>query len=169
MAERKSAAFDPIEEARRQWNEHGWSEAADGMAAVTSIVRVDQIFNARIDKLLRVMDLTFARYELLVLLDFSRKGALPLGKIGDRLQVHPASVTHAVKRLESDGLVTRDPHPDDGRTTLATLTPAGRVLSRRATKILNAEMFADIGLNKAELSQLFALLHKVRRNFGDFD
>ena len=56
---------DPIEEARRQWVAHGWSEAADGMAAVTSIVRAQQIVLQRIDTVLRPLDLTFARYEIL--------------------------------------------------------------------------------------------------------
>lgn len=161
-------SFDPIEEARRQWNEHGWEDAADGMAVVTSIVRADQILQARIDAVLRDLGLTFARYELLVLLDFSRRGALPLGKIGARLQVHPASVTNAVNRLESDGLVTREPHPDDGRTTLATLTPDGRRLSRKATRLLNTSVFADLGLDAAEQDRLFELLHKIRRTAGDF-
>jgi DNA-binding MarR family transcriptional regulator len=168
MVERKSMSFDPIEEARRQWNEHGWESAADGMAVVTSIVRADQILQARIDAVLRDMDLTFARYELLVLLDFSRRSALPLGKIGTRLQVHPASVTNAVNRLESDGLVIRRPHPEDGRTTLATLTPDGRQLARKATRLLNEAVFADLGLDDAEQDQLFALLHKIRHSAGDF-
>ena len=66
--------------------------------------------------------LTFARYEVLMLLSFSRQGALPLGKIGERLQVNAASVTNAVDRLEADGLVTRRSNPDDGRGRLARLT-----------------------------------------------
>ncbi len=168
MVERKSMSFDPIEEARRQWNEHGWEEAADGMAVVTSIVRADQILLARIDRVLRPLELTFARYELMVLLDFSRRGALPLGKIGARLQVHPASVTNAVNRLESDGLVTREPHPDDGRTTLATLTSEGRRLARRATRLLNDQVFGDLGLDADEQAQLFTLLRKIRVTAGDF-
>jgi DNA-binding MarR family transcriptional regulator len=168
MVERKSMAFDPIDEARRQWNEHGWGDAAEGMAVVTSIVRADQILLARIDRVLRPLELTFARYELLVLLDFSRQGALPLGKIGARLQVHPASVTNAVNRLEADGLVTREPHPEDGRTTLATLTTQGRRMARKATGLLNTQVFADLGLDDAEQTQLFTLLRKIRVTAGDF-
>lgn len=169
MADHSSLGFDPIAEARRQWAAHGWDDAADGMAVVTSIVRANQILQARIDAVLRSMELTFARYELLVLLDFSRTGALPLGKIGDRLQVHPASITNAVNRLEADGLVTREPHPDDGRTTLANLTGEGRALARRATKALNREVFGDLGLTERQLSDLFGLLLRIRRAAGDFD
>ena len=84
---------DPIEEARRQWVAHGWASAADGMAAVTSIVRAQQIVLQRIDTVLRPLDLTFARYEILTLLSFTKHGSLPMTRMGALLQVHPTSVT----------------------------------------------------------------------------
>jgi DNA-binding MarR family transcriptional regulator len=168
MAPGGALPFDPIREARRQWDAHGWSDAADGMAAVTSIMRVEQILLARVDEVLSSLGLTFARYEVLVLLDFSRQGALPLGKVGARLQVHPTSVTNAVDRLQAQGFVRRVPHPSDGRATLAELTDEGREVARRATKALNAEVFQDVGLDADELGSLFALLEKVRRAAGDF-
>jgi len=168
MPEPGALPFDPIDEARRQWVDHGWHDAADGMAAITSIIRVEQLLMARIDEVLRPMGLTFARYELLVLLEFSRRGALPLGKIGARLQVHPASVTNAVNRLEADGLVERVPHPDDGRTTLATITPAGRRTARRATQALNEAVFSDLGWSRSDLDTLFRVLRRFRKAAGDF-
>ena len=61
-----------------------------------------------------------------MLLTFTRTGQMPLGKIGQRLQVHPASVTNVIDRLEVDGLVRRRPHPTDQRTTLAAITAKGR-------------------------------------------
>jgi DNA-binding MarR family transcriptional regulator len=109
--------FDPIEEARRQWAEHGWDDAADGMAAVTSVMRAEQVFLARVDEALRPFKLTFARYEALMLLSFSRQGSLPLSKVGQRLQVHPTSVTNTIDRLEAQGFVRRVPHATDRRTT----------------------------------------------------
>ena len=145
-------SFDPIEEARRQWNDHGWTDAADGMAVVTSIVRADQILQGRIDAVLRDLELTFARYELLVLLDFSRRGALPLGKIGARLQVHPASVTNAVNRLEADELVLRQPHPDDGRTTLATRPTPTRASFTLPTAVLSTVRAAEDRRNGSRAS-----------------
>lgn len=160
--------FDPIAEARRQWVEHGWADAADGMAAITSIIRVEQIVLGRAEALLRPLGLTFARYELLVLLDFSSRGEMPLGKLGARLQVHPASVTNAVNRLESDGLVERVPHPDDGRTTLARITPEGRRIAAEATKVLNEQVFSDLGWSDSELRTLFRVLRKFREAAGDF-
>jgi DNA-binding MarR family transcriptional regulator len=160
--------FDPIAEARRQWADHGWEDEATPMAVVTSIMRVQQILLARADGVLRPLDLTFARYELLMLLSFSRQGALPLGKIGERLQVRAASVTSAVDRLERDGLVARAPNPADGRGTLARLTPAGHQRAAEATAVLNEEVFADLGVEPEALASLFDLLTIVRREAGDF-
>jgi DNA-binding MarR family transcriptional regulator len=160
--------FDPVAEARRQWEAHGWPDAAAGMAAVTSVMRAQQLFVSRIDGLLADEDLTFARYEVLVLLSFSRAGSLPLGKVGARLQVHPASVTNAVDRLEAQGLVRREPHPTDGRTTLAAVTELGRQVAERATTRLNDQVFTALGLTGGEATKLVGLLEKVRRAAGDF-
>ncbi len=161
--------FDPILEARRQWKAHGWAKAADGMAAVTSVFRAQQIYLARIDAVLRPLDLTFARYEVLMLLMFSRAGALPLSKVGARLQVHPTSVTNAVNRLAADGLIVRLPHPTDGRTTLAAITRSGRRLAEKATEVLNTTVFQDPGIEPAAIADLVAVLQDLRRRTGDFD
>ena len=160
--------FDPIAEATRQWQAHGWDDAAAGMAAVTSVVRVQQIMMARVEEVLRPHELTFARYELLTLLFFSRTGALPLSRIGARLQVHPASITNAVDRCEAKGLVRRIPHPSDRRTTLAELTPAGRDLVVKATESMNREVFADLGLTGEDVDSVVTVLTRFRAAHGDF-
>ncbi len=164
----KRLPFDPIEEARRQWRAHGGEEAAEGMAAVTSVMRAQQIFLSRVHDVLRPFDLTFARYEALVLLAFSRRGSLPLSKVGERLQVHPTSVTNTVDRLEAQGLVKRSPHPTDRRTTLAEITADGRGVAERATRALNAGPFVSTGLTEEELQLLFGLLRTLRQAAGDF-
>lgn len=168
MAEARRLAFDPIAEAERQWVLHGWPDEAPGMAVVTSIMRLQQIFLARADAVLRPLGLTFARYEVLMLLSFSQKGVLPLGKIGERLQVNAASVTNAVDRLEADGLVARRSNPDDGRGTLARLTPVGRRRAVQATDAMNEQVFVDLGVPAPTVRRLFDLLADLRRNAGDF-
>lgn len=160
--------FDPVEEAARHWRDQGWGDAAPGMALVTAVMRVQQIFLTAADDVLRPLGLTFARYEVLMLLLFSRRGALPLGKIGERLQVHPASVTNATARLERDGLVRRRPNPADGRGTLAEITAEGRRVARRATSALNRSVFSDIGLADDELACATAALRRLRGRAGDF-
>lgn len=159
---------DPIDLAHASWKGQGWGEAADGMAVVTSIMRVQQVLLARVETILRPLGLTFARYEVLMLLRFSRKGYLPVGKIGERLQVHPASVTNAVQRLEQDGFVSRTANPVDGRSVLAEITTSGKRLTEKATSQLNAQVFSIVPIPPAEQREVYSVLKGMRRAFGDF-
>lgn len=159
---------DPIARARDNWERAGWGDVADGMVAVTSVMRAHQILLARVEATLRPYDLSFSRFELLRLLAFSRSGSLPITKASDRLQVHVTSVTHAIRRLEAAGLVERLPHPTDGRTTLVSITELGRSTVAAATDSLNSEVFADIGMSAQESRGLSAAIDTLRRNAGDF-
>jgi DNA-binding MarR family transcriptional regulator len=158
---------DPIREARRQWVAHGWADAADGMALVTSVARVQQLLMERIDGVLRPLDLTFARYEILMLLSFSSAGRMPMTRMGSLLQVHPTSVTSAVDRLERQGFVRRTRNDEDRRQVLASITDAGREVAQRATEGLNAGVFRRPGIDGDQLDQLFELLTTLRAYGGD--
>jgi DNA-binding MarR family transcriptional regulator len=160
--------FDPIAEAQRQWDEHWGPDATAPMGAVTSIMRAHQLLMARLSELLAPWELTFARYEALMLLYYSRRGALPLGKMGDRLQVHRASITNVVDRLTEQGLVERVQQAQDRRSVLASITPAGREVARAATERLNAERFGMAPLSDARCVELTAVLTPMRRDAGDF-
>jgi DNA-binding MarR family transcriptional regulator len=160
--------FDPIAEARRQWDQHWGPDAGPFMVAVTSIMRAHQVLLSRLNELLAPWDLTFPQYEALLLLFYSRRGSLPLGKMGTRLQVHRASVTNVVDRLVDKGLVERLAHEQDRRSVLAKITQDGRRVARAATKQLNAEHFGTDPLNAAASEELFALLRPLRVAAGDF-
>jgi DNA-binding MarR family transcriptional regulator len=160
--------LDPIAEARRHWEARWEAEPSRAMAAVTSIMRAQQVLMARLNDLLVPYGLTFPRYEALMLLSFTRTGALPLGKIGERLQVHRTSVTNTIDKLEADGLVRRVPHAEDRRATLAEITPSGRQKAREATDVLNAEAFGIAALAPRDLDCLTAILRDLRIDAGDF-
>ena len=161
--------FDPIAEARRQWSRRWGENACASMAAVTSIMRAQQILMTRLNELLRPLDLTFPRYEALMLLFLGRTGALPLGKMGARLQVHRTSVTNIVDQLERSGYVRRVPHDADRRTVLASITPAGRAVAERATEALNAARFGTEPLDDEDLDRLAETLLELRVRAGDFE
>jgi DNA-binding MarR family transcriptional regulator len=158
--------FDPIERAAAIWQRR-FGEAR-AMAAVTSVMRAHQILLGELDALLRPFGLTFARYEALVLLSFSRAGALPMRLIGERLMVHPTSVTNTIDRLEGADLVVRKPNPQDRRGTLAEITPAGRTVVAEATQVLMAAGFGLRGYDDDQLEDLFGLLRNLRVDAGDF-
>jgi DNA-binding MarR family transcriptional regulator len=159
---------DPIAEARRQWRAR-WPQAPlAAMEAVTSVMRAQQVLLAQLNERLRPLGLTFPRYEALMLLLFSRDGALPLGKVGERLQVHRTSVTNIIDKLEADGLVRRVPHREDRRTTLAAITDEGRRVALAATDAMHAAEFGLSALDEHDQEELTRLLRGLRVAAGDF-
>jgi DNA-binding MarR family transcriptional regulator len=166
MSRSLDLGFDPIRRAAQIWAER--FGPSDAMAAATSIMRVQQLLLAQFDAICRPHGLTFARYEALVLLTFSRTGALPMARIGERLMVHPTSVTNTVQRLESAGFVTREPNPRDGRGTLARVTDRGREVVEKVTTELMAADFGLGALAEPERDVLVELLRSIRLSAGDF-
>ena len=162
-----SLPFDPIARADETWTRR-WGRAPS-MAAITSIMRAQQILLGQVDAVVKPYGLTFARYEALVLLTFSKAGELPMSKIGERLMVHPTSVTNTVDRLVTSGLVAKRPNPNDGRGTLASITDKGREVCEAATRDL---VVMDFGLgtyDAEECGEIFALLRPLRIAAGDFE
>jgi DNA-binding MarR family transcriptional regulator len=158
--------FDPITRADDLWARRWGSVPA--MTAITSIMRAHQILLSRVDAVVKPYGLTFARYEALVLLTFSRTGELSLSKIGERLMVHPTSVTNTVDRLERAGLVSRRPNPMDGRGVLAAITDQGRRVVENATRDLMAMEFGLETYGPEACREIFEVLRPLRVAAGDF-
>ncbi len=131
------------------------------MFTAVSVIHAQQLITTAIDRALKPLELTFARYEVLMLLSFSKRGALPMTKIGERLLVHPTGITKLVDKLEARDLVRREPNPADRRGVLVRVTPAGRRLGRRASKVL-ADVRFGVDLPDRDLQQLSELLGKLR-------
>lgn len=159
-------SFDPIARAAELWG--GRIGDPTAMAAVTNVMRVQQILQREVDAALARHGITFARYEALVLLSFARTGRLAMSVMGRRLQLHPTSVTNIVDRLEGDDLVRRVPDTGDRRTTLVELTSAGHDVLAAATTTVIGIRFGLAGLSPAQARTLTDLLTKVRRAAGDF-
>jgi DNA-binding MarR family transcriptional regulator len=160
--------FDPIDEAHRQWRKHWGTGPGASMVAVTSIMRVEQILTARLNALLEPWDLTFPRYETLMILYYSRNGSLPLGKMGSRLQVHPTSITNTIDGLQRLGLVERVRPEDDRRKVLAAITDRGREVAAAATEAINHARFGTAPLKRDELQTLFDILRRLRADEDGF-
>jgi len=162
-----SLPFDPIARADELWTRH-WG-GVPSMSAITSIMRAQQILLGQVDAVVKPYGLTFARYEALVLLTFAKGGELPMSKIGERLMVHPTSVTNTVDRLVGSGLVAKRPNPNDGRGTLASITDKGREIVESATRDLMAMDFGLSVYDEEECGEIFALLRPLRIAAGDFE
>lgn len=165
----RALTFDPIRRAAVLW-ERTWGRASapQSMATATSVMRVQQLLLAEFDGHLADLDLTFPRFEALVLLTFSREGRLPMTRVGERLMVHPTSATSVIQRLEGQGFVERIPNPADGRGTLAVITPTGRAVAEQGMQRLVDAGFGVSALTGPERVELFRLLEKIRHANGDF-
>lgn len=158
--------FDPIERAGELWAEH--IGEASAMRFATSVMRVQQVLLSQFDAALKPHDITFSRYEVLRLLSFSTSGKLPLSKIGERLMVHPTSVTSLVDRLAKQGFVHREHDVDDRRRVLASLTPVGENVLAGATKALTELNFGLDALTVEQQDEGYELLKIIRKANEDW-
>ncbi|MFD1858834.1 MarR family transcriptional regulator [Aeromicrobium camelliae] len=152
--------FDPIERAGELWEKRIGDATA--MRLVTSLMRAQQLVLTRLEAALRPLGITFARYEVLRLLSFSRTGSLPLSRIGERLMVHPTSVTNAIDRLVAQGLVSREVDEADRRRVLASLTPEGEKVLEVATDTLVDLGFGVDALTADQQREAYELLRVLR-------
>jgi DNA-binding MarR family transcriptional regulator len=129
-------------------------------------MRAQQIVSTAVDRALRPFGLTFARYEVLMLLCFTREGALPITRVGERLMVHPTGITKLVDKLEEHGLVEREANPNDRRGTLAGITQAGRDLAAEASKAVT-EVRLGADLDDEDLEALVAIVRRWRIRTGE--
>jgi DNA-binding MarR family transcriptional regulator len=88
--------------------------------------------------------------------------------MGERLMIHPTSVTNIVDRLEEQGLVARTPHPTDRRTTLCEITAAGRAAVDAATVAVTDVEFGFGGLSATDIERLTAIVGRFRVAHEDF-
>jgi DNA-binding MarR family transcriptional regulator len=88
-------------------------------------------------------------------------GALTQRELGKRLRLEKSTVSRLVDELATRGLVKRTSHPDDGRSVLVSLTPAGR---RRAARLVGArqELFTRL-LADLSPAERRSVVRSVRR------
>ncbi|RLY92323.1 MarR family transcriptional regulator [Kocuria tytonicola] len=168
MPQHEPLPRDPIAEARRNWEREGWTQAAGPMAAVTSIMRAQQLLLGQADRILKPFRLTFSRYEVLALLSFAREHKMLMKKASALLQVHPTSITNAVDRLEDAGLVRREPVSTDRRAVNVALTLEGLEIVEQASRALNEQLFLTTGFEEQEVETIVAALSGFRARSGDF-
>ncbi len=135
-------------------------KAAEETLEVAGRLRVSATRLAR--RLRQESDVGLTPSQLSALTTIERHGPLTLGALADREQVAPASVTKAVARLESDGLVTRRLDDRDRRVAWVALTPAGRTrlanIRRRKTAWLAARLATLDATDRRRIADALAAL-----------
>src|SRR5436190_9189819 len=110
-----------------------------------------------------VVELEMCGSDFAVLEALLHKGPLPINEIGKKVLLTSGSITVAVDRLETKGLVERRAHGTDRRARIVHLTNSGRRLITRiyADHAADMERLASASLTKAERKTLIGLLKKI--------
>lgn len=92
--------------------------------------------------------------------------ALPLGQLAERLACVKSNVTQLVDRLEADGLVAREPDPNDRRSCLAVITDAGRRAYDAGSRVQSqaeGQLFGPLSVDdRAKLADILGRLERTR-------
>ena len=97
-----------------------------------------------------------------ILISLLMLGPVTQRDLTEQLGIQPGSASEVIGKLESAGLIAREPSPSDRRTSVISLTPPGRTRAQEAVEQRcrrHEEMF--IILSEEEKLSLLALLEKL--------
>ena len=108
--------------------------------------------------------LPLSHYEVLIYLDAAPNDQLRMSELASSVLLSQSGLTRLVDRLERDGLVVREPCPDDRRGLLASITPAGRerLAEARPTHLAGIRARFLSHLDQSELDALASAWEHVR-------
>lgn len=131
--------------------------------AVDMMIRTDHMHKALIDS--RVREIGIHRTQHRILMHLARDGMLPSQKeLAERLDITPAAVTGALKKIERDGYVERTLGHDNRYNELK-ITDKGRELVKRTRELFSeADTSMFEGFTDEELTTYIACLAKLQEN-----
>jgi DNA-binding MarR family transcriptional regulator len=125
----------------------------------------------RLSRGLQESGLSGADYEVLAVLSGHDGGRMPARELCNALGWEKSRLSHQVRGMQKDGLISREPNPADARSTMVCLLPAGRATIEKAAPGHVADVrrnFIDL-LTPAELDMLAALNERILRHLAEDD
>src|ERR1700740_3563511 len=111
-------------------------------------------------------DTTLPRFDVLATLERHPDG-VAMGELSRSLLVSNGNVTSLVRQLESAGLISSRPAPDDRRSSIVTLTEQGRVHFAELAEAHHAWIHGMLGgMERADLEALYKLLAKLKSSIA---
>ena len=131
--------------------------------AIDMMIRTDHMHRALIDS--RVRDIGIHRTQHRILMHLARHGKLPSQReLADRLDITPAAVTGALKKIESDGYIERTLGKDN-RFNEVTITEKGRALVKLTREVFSStDKSLFDGFSPEELETYISCLEKLQEN-----
>lgn len=155
--------FDAVDRIAAQWRRERPDLDSDAKGITGRIVRLESLFQRRFAEAFAELGMTEGDYGILA----------PLRRAGPPYQLTPAGLakarmmssgglTPALDRLQQRGWIERAPNPDDRRSMLVRLTPAGKELIDQAMEAhIAAEHDLVRHLSPTKQRQLTTLLREL--------
>jgi DNA-binding MarR family transcriptional regulator len=125
----------------------------------------------RLSRGLQESGLSGADYEVLAVLSGHDGGRMPARELCNALGWEKSRLSHQVRGMQKNGLISREPNPADARSTMVCLLPAGRATIEKAAPGHVADVrrnFIDL-FTPAELDMLAALNERILRHLAEDD
>ena len=150
--------------------ETNWLNAREDRAWGAFVYAHQQI-EVRLNRRLQESGLSGADYEVLAVLSALDGDRMPAHALCNALSWEKSRLSHQVRRMQKDGLVSREPNPDDARSTMVCLLPAGLAAIEKAAPRHVEDVrrnFIDL-FTPAELDMLATLNERVLHHLAKVD
>ena len=107
----------------------------DRVAAWASLLRTHAAVVPRLERALQSTGLPITWYDVLLVTNAAPGRRLRMTELGQQAVVSRERVSRVVSELEGAGLIERQAHPTDRRSSFAAITPEGRKRLRRAAPV----------------------------------
>ncbi len=147
-----------------------WLNAREDRAWSAFIHAHHQI-EAYLNRRLQASGLSGPDYSVLAALSALDTGRMPAHALCNALGWEKSRLSHQIRRMQTDGLISREPNPDDARSTIVCLLPAGRGAIEKAAPGHVDDVrrnFVDL-FTPAELDVLAALNERVLHHLDKDD
>ena len=142
--------------------EPNWLNAREARAWRT-FVDAHHLLEVHLSRRLQESGLSGADYEVLAALSEVDGDRMSARELCNALGWEKSRLSHQVRRMQTDGLVSREPNPGDARSTMVCLLPAGRAAIENAAPGHVEDVrrnFVDL-FAPAELGRLTALNQRI--------
>jgi MarR family transcriptional regulator, organic hydroperoxide resistance regulator len=120
-----------------------------------------EIWNGVDARLRSEFNLPLTHFEPMSVID--RHGACRIYEVASELGITTGGASKLIDRIEADGFCRRRPNPEDRRSSLLELTPAGRKVLKAAGRTFDDELERRLGgLTSKEVDHLLGTLSELR-------
>jgi DNA-binding MarR family transcriptional regulator len=141
------------------------SDLSTDEKVLMAVIRAAEHFKRVHSGVFRNFGLSFPQYNVLRVLDASKKGQNKISDVSRIMLVPGANITGIAKRLEKDGFIKKKSIPEDDRVTLLEITPKGKKTLQKIEEEKNQRLELMMkNLAKKEKAALLDMVKRILKN-----